>query len=130
MPRPGAIVARQGVRLRLGFESSRWPSGRASSGSLNGRTRAAASGIGENGPMAIDEVIAALAAQPFHTYTDLAARSPTAPPKAHGLYAWWQTAAALPDVPGTPHPTDPAFELLYVGTAPKDAVSKSHLRKR
>ena len=80
--------------------------------------------------MTIDEVIAALAAQPFHSYTDLGARSPTAPPKAPGLYAWWQTPAALPGVPGTPHPTDPAFELLYFGTAPKDAMSKSNLRKR
>ncbi|MBA3306819.1 MAG: hypothetical protein H0U25_12980 [Thermoleophilaceae bacterium] len=32
-------------------------------------------------------------------------------------------------MPGVPHPTEPV-ELLYVGTAPRDAKSKSHLRKR
>lgn len=77
-----------------------------------------------------DELVAALIAKPFHRYDDLAARSPTAPPATHGLYAWWQVAAALPGIPGTPHPTDPAVELLYVGTAPKDADSKSNLRNR
>lgn len=87
-------------------------------------------GVGEDGDVTIDQVIAALTAQPFHSYADVAARSPTAAPKAHGLYAWWQTPGALPGVPGTPHPTDAAFELLYVGTAPKDAISKSNLRKR
>lgn len=80
--------------------------------------------------MTVDQVIAALTAQPFRGYDDLAARSPTAPPRTHGLYAWWQSPGALPGVPGTPHPTDPALELLYVGTAPKDANSKSNLRKR
>lgn len=64
------------------------------------------------------------------SYDDLAPRSPTAPPTTHGLYAWWQDAGALPGISGTPHPTDPDFELLYVGTAPKDDGSKSNLRKR
>jgi hypothetical protein len=36
----------------------------------------------------------------------------------------------LPGVSGVPHPTDPSFELLYVGTVPKDETSKSNLRKR
>ena len=31
---------------------------------------------------------------------------------------------------GTPHPEDPGFELLYVGTAPQDGTSKGDLRKR
>ncbi len=45
------------------------------------------------------------------------------------FYAWWQTPGALPGVPGTAHPSA-ELELLYVGIAPKDAVSKSNLRKR
>ncbi len=53
-----------------------------------------------------------------------------APPVAHGLYAWWQNAGALPGVSGAPHPADPGFELLYVGTAPNKATSKSNVRKR
>lgn len=66
---------------------------------------------------------------PMRTYDDLASRSPTAPAKAPGFYAWWQTPGALPGVPGTPHPSAP-LELLYVGIAPRDATSKSNLRKR
>lgn len=80
--------------------------------------------------MTVDELIAALITPPFHRYDDLAAQSPAAPPATHGLYAWWQVAGALPGIPGTPHPTDPEVELLYVGTAPQDSDSKSHLRKR
>jgi hypothetical protein len=76
------------------------------------------------------EIVAALQTLPFRRYDNLAARSPTAPPETHGLYAWWQSAEALPGVSGTPHPADPDFELLYVGTAPKDGSSKSNLRKR
>lgn len=38
-------------------------------------------------------------------------------PASPGLYAWWQTPAALPGAPGTPHP-DVDLELLYVGIAP------------
>ncbi len=75
-------------------------------------------------------IVAALQAQPFRSYDDLAAGSLIAPRKTHGLYAWWQATGALPGVPGTPHPTDITVELLYVGTAPKDATSKSNLRKR
>ncbi len=79
--------------------------------------------------MIADEVIAELSAPPFRRYDDLAARSPAPPPVTHGLYAWWQVSGALPGVPGVPHLTEPV-ELLYVGTAPRDAKSKSHLRKR
>ena len=79
--------------------------------------------------MIADEVIAELSAPPFRRYDDLAARSPAPPPVTHGLYAWWQVLGALPGVPGVPHLTEPV-ELLYVGTAPRDAKSKSHLRKR
>jgi len=79
--------------------------------------------------MIADEVVPELTAAPFRHYDDLAARSPAAPPRTHGLYAWWQVSGALPGVPGVPHPTEP-LELLYVGTAPRDAKSKSHLRKR
>jgi hypothetical protein len=78
--------------------------------------------------MIADEVVAELTAVPFRHYDDLAARSPTAPPPTHGLYAWWQVSGALPGVPGVPHPTE-ELELLYVGTAPRDAKSKSDLRK-
>ncbi len=79
--------------------------------------------------MVADEVIAELSAPPFGRYDDLAARSPAPPPVTHGLYAWWQVSGALPGVPGVAHLTEPV-ELLYVGTAPRDAKSKSHLRKR
>jgi hypothetical protein len=39
-------------------------------------------------------------------------------PRAHGSYAWWLIDAdAPPEVPATPHPTEPAA-LLYVGIGP------------
>lgn len=63
------------------------------------------------------------------SYDDLAAYSPTAPPRAHGIYAWWQSPGALPGVPGVPHPSED-LELLYVGIGPVSASSKSNLRKR
>jgi hypothetical protein len=62
-------------------------------------------------------------------YDDLAVRSSTGPPTKRGFYAWWQIAGALPGVPGTAHPSA-ELELLYVGIAPKDALSMSNLRKR
>jgi hypothetical protein len=65
----------------------------------------------------------------MRTYDDLAPRSPTAPPSVPGFYAWWQIPGALPGVPGTPHPLA-RLELLYVGVAPRDAESRSHLRRR
>jgi hypothetical protein len=77
-----------------------------------------------------DDLVAALSTLPFKRYDDLAPRSSTAPPRAHGLYAWWQNAGSLPGVDGTAHPDDARFDLLYVGTAPDDAASKSNLRKR
>lgn len=79
--------------------------------------------------MTATQIAAALQATPMWTYDDLASRSPTAPAKAPGFYAWWQTPNALPTVPGTAHPTAP-LELLYVGIAPNNATSKSNLRKR
>lgn len=49
---------------------------------------------------------------------------------AHGIYAWWLIdMAALPDVPTTPHPSEP-FGLLYVGIGPGAAGSKRTLRAR
>jgi hypothetical protein len=75
------------------------------------------------------EVVSALQTMPMRSYDDLAPRSPTAPPKVSGFYAWWQTPDALPGVPGTPHPTAPV-ELLYVGIGPGYPASKSNLRRR
>lgn len=74
-------------------------------------------------------IVAALTATPMRAYDDLAARSPTAPPTVAGFYSWWQTPAALPQVPATPHQSEP-LELLYVGIAPRSAASKSNLRRR
>jgi GIY-YIG catalytic domain len=80
-------------------------------------------------PLTLADAVAALCRTPTRSYDDLAARSPNAPPQAAGLYAWWQSPGALPGVPGTPHPHEPV-ELLYVGTAPESATSRSNLRKR
>lgn len=77
----------------------------------------------------VARIVAGLQAMPMRSYDDLAARSPTAPARASGFYAWWQRPGALPGVPGTPHPTAP-LELLYVGVAPDSPTSKSNLRKR
>lgn len=78
-----------------------------------------------------DVIVEALGLIPMRGYDDLAPRSAQGPPKASGFYAWWQTPAALPAVPGEPHPSeDLDLELLYVGVAPRDARSKSDLRKR
>lgn len=76
-----------------------------------------------------EEIAEALQKLPMHAYDSLASRSPDQPPRAHGMYAWWQTPGALPGVPGTPHP-NADLELLYVGTAPVGPDSKSHLRQR
>jgi hypothetical protein len=49
---------------------------------------------------------------------------------ANGIYSWWLTnLEALPGVPTTPHPTEPAG-LLYIGIAPGTAASNRSLRKR
>ncbi len=76
------------------------------------------------------QIVAALQHRPFRAYDDLASRSPTRPPPTHGLYAWWQKAGALPVIQGTSHPDDASLELLYVGIAPRDALSASNLRER
>ncbi len=49
---------------------------------------------------------------------------------AHGIYAWWLVdALALPEVPVTPHSSEPVG-LLYVGIAPGTATSKRSLYER
>jgi hypothetical protein len=49
---------------------------------------------------------------------------------AHGIYArWLVNIDALPDVPATPHPSEPVG-LLYVGIGPASASSKRTLRAR
>ncbi|MGE4427104.1 MAG: GIY-YIG nuclease family protein [Solirubrobacteraceae bacterium] len=75
-------------------------------------------------------VIEALQRLPLHPYDDVAPRA-EGPPPAGGLYAWWQTAGALPGVPGLrPHTGDPGWELLYVGIAPRGPSSRGTLRRR
>lgn len=74
-------------------------------------------------------VATALAALPMHAFDDLAVRSCRLPPEVHGFYAWWQTPGALPGVTATPH-ARADLELLYVGIAPANATSASHLRGR
>jgi hypothetical protein len=49
---------------------------------------------------------------------------------AHGIYAWWLTDDdALPEVPATPHPSEPVG-LLYVGVGPGRTGSARNLRQR
>lgn len=79
--------------------------------------------------MSVEEIAAALSAQPLHSVDDLASGSPEAPPRVAGFYSWWQLPGALPGVDATPHPAGD-FELLYLGIAPANATSKSSLRKR
>ncbi len=50
-------------------------------------------------------------------------------PERSGLYAWWMSPGAVPDVKGPEHPAAP-FELLYVGIAAKNAESRATLRSR
>src|SRR4051794_5059599 len=50
-------------------------------------------------------------------------------PGSRGLYAWWVSPGAVPNVGGPAHPREP-FELLYVGVAPKGAQSTATLRSR
>jgi hypothetical protein len=50
-------------------------------------------------------------------------------PSEPGFYAWWAVPGAIPGIPAPPHPSEP-FELLDVGIAPKDSVSKARLRSR
>jgi len=50
-------------------------------------------------------------------------------PKEKGIYGWYFTPGSLP-VPSAPYEATEGYELLYVGIAPKDAVSKSLLRPR
>jgi hypothetical protein len=38
-------------------------------------------------------------------------------PSSPGLYAWWGAPGALPGITGPAHPTEPRWELLYVGKA-------------
>ncbi|MDQ2807707.1 MAG: hypothetical protein M3Z04_12495 [Chloroflexota bacterium] len=51
-------------------------------------------------------------------------------PNSAGLYAWWVQHGALTGVPANPHPTEPGWDLLYIGIAPKDPGSPATMRKR
>jgi len=51
-------------------------------------------------------------------------------PSSDGLYAWWVRRGAIASVPSRPHPTEPGFDLLYVGIAPARASSASTIRSR
>jgi hypothetical protein len=57
------------------------------------------------------------------------ARASTGIPSEPGFYAWWEVPGAIPGVPAPPHPAG-SFALLYVGIAPRDAVSKALVRSR
>ncbi len=50
-------------------------------------------------------------------------------PREKGIYGWYFAPGTLP-VPEAQYETTDDYELLYVGIAPKDAVSKSLLRPR
>jgi hypothetical protein len=71
--------------------------------------------------------IVALTRGPLWSIED--ARASTGIPHEHGFYAWWEIPGAIPGVPAPPHPSE-SFALLYVGIAPRDAVSKALLRSR
>jgi hypothetical protein len=72
-------------------------------------------------------IVAALARGSLWSIED--ARASTGIPSEPGFYAWWEVPGAIRDVPAPPHRSEP-FALLYVGIAPRDAVSKALLRSR
>ena len=51
-------------------------------------------------------------------------------PTSAGLYAWWVQHGALPGVPAYPHPTEPGWDLLYIGIAPRNLASPATMRSR
>jgi GIY-YIG catalytic domain len=82
--------------------------------------------------MTADEIVAALERTPLLTIAEMrAAFDRPENCKAHGFYAWWLiNVDTLPDVPTTPHPSEPVG-LLYVGVGPGRATSlKRVLRDR
>jgi hypothetical protein len=63
--------------------------------------------------------------------TITAARVSSGVPAAPGFYAWWLgDRRALPDVPTSPHPTDPSLGLAYLGIAPNGPSSAATIRSR
>lgn len=79
--------------------------------------------------MTCDEVVAGLVRTPLLSIAEMSAAL-EADRAAHGIYAWWLLKAdALPEVPTTPHPSEP-LGLLYVGIGPASASSKRTLRAR
>ena len=73
---------------------------------------------------------AALERVPLLTIPETAAAL-NAEPRAHGFYAWWLLdREALPEVPATPHASEPVG-LLYIGIGPGRRMSvKRTLRDR
>src|SRR5438445_10332312 len=79
--------------------------------------------------MMADDVIAGLRRTPLLTIAEMSAAL-DADRAAHGIYAWWLVNTnALPEVPTTPHPSEP-LGLLYVGIGPASARSRRTLRAR
>jgi len=76
-------------------------------------------------------VVDALYAVPVSTDRVRARPAEDGIPAEPGFYAWWIVPGSIPGVPHHPHPRDDcAFDLLYVGIAPRDATSKQRLRSR
>jgi hypothetical protein len=79
--------------------------------------------------MTSDEVVAGLQRTPPLSIGEMSTAL-DADRAAHGIYAWWLVNTdALPDVPTTPHPSEP-LGLLYVGVGPASARSTRTLRAR
>jgi GIY-YIG catalytic domain-containing protein len=77
--------------------------------------------------MTTDTIVRALRRVPLWTIAD--AKTPRGLRPEPGFYAWWERPGAVPGVPAPPHPALPVA-LLYVGIAPRDAVSNARLRSR
>jgi hypothetical protein len=75
------------------------------------------------------EIATSLCRTPLLTLAELRTQL-DADRSARGIYAWWLIhQSALPEVPTTPHPSEP-FGLVYVGVGPGAAGSKRTLRER
>jgi hypothetical protein len=77
-----------------------------------------------------EEIVARLLAAPLATTADAGCgrAATTGAPSKEGYYAWWCELDAAPtDPPHTGHPSA-VVTLLYVGVAPRDAVSNARLR--
>ena len=66
------------------------------------------------------EIIAELVRPALYDIAE--AKAAEGAPVAPGFYAWWSIRGAIPGVPAPAHPSE-AFDLLYIGIAPKDAAS-------